>query len=194
MARHEQVLALNSVSAPEIVMIGNSIIHYWAGEPFHSRQNGGKAWEKLFKGREVHNLGFGWDKTENVLWRIYHGELDGFRAKTVFLLIGTNNLPFNSDNEIIDGIVCVAKAIRERQPSAQLRILGILPRKEMEDRIRKINAELQNQLAEMSVTYIDLAPVLTKEKGRIDLSLFLDGLHPNEKGYERIADVLSAFL
>lgn len=194
MARHEQVLALNSVSAPEIVMIGNSIIHYWAGEPFHSRQNGGKAWERLFKGREVHNLGFGWDKTENVLWRIYHGELDGFRAKTVFLLIGTNNLPFNSDNEIIDGIVCVAKAIRERQPSAQLRILGILPRKEMEDRIRKINAALQNQLAEMSVTYIDLAPVLTKEKGRIDLSLFLDGLHPNEKGYERIADVLSAFL
>ncbi len=88
----------------------------------------------------------------------------------------------------------VAKAIRERQPSAQLRILGILPRKEMEDRIRKINAALQNQLAEMSVTYIDLAPVLTKEKGRIDLSLFLDGLHPNEKGYERIADVLSAFL
>lgn len=193
-ARHEQILELNRRRAPEIVMIGNSITHYWGGEPLHSRQNGGKVWERLFKGKEVHNLGFGWDKTENALWRIYHGELDGFRAKTVFLLIGTNNLPFNSDAEIIDGIVCVAKAIRERQPSAQLRVLGILPRKEMEDRIKKINAALQNQLAEMSVTYIDLAPVLTNEKGKIDLSLFLDGLHPNEKGYERIADVLSAFL
>ena len=64
----------------------------------------------------------------------------------------------------------------------------------MEDRIKKINAALQNRLAEMSVTDINLASVLTNEQGKIDLSLFLDGLHPNEKGYEHIANVLAAFL
>lgn len=192
--RHEQVLELNHKSAPEIVMIGNSITHYWAGEPLSDRQNGKKAWEKLFKGRKVHNLGFGWDKTENALWRIYHGELDGFQAKTIFLLIGTNNLSFNSDSEITDGIMLIIKAIRDKQPSAQLRVIGILPRKELETRIRKINLDLQKQLAETNAIYIDLAPVLTQEDGQIDTSLFLDGLHPNEKGYERIAGVLSSFL
>lgn len=70
----------------------------------------------LFKGKKVRILGFGWDKTENVLWRIYHGELDGYQAKNIFLLIGTNNLQSNTDQEVIDGIVAVANAIRERQP------------------------------------------------------------------------------
>lgn len=194
MARHEQILELNRNNPPEIVMIGNSITHYWGGEPFYSRQNGKEAWEKLFKGRKVRNLGFGWDKAENVLWRIYHGELDGYRAKTVFLLIGTNNLPFNTDAEIVDGIVFLAKAIRERQPSARLRIIGILPRKGMEPRIRKVNAELRARLAEQGADYIDLMPVLTGEGGLIEPSFFRDGLHPNEKGYGRIAEVLSSFL
>lgn len=194
MERHEQILELNHKSAPEIIMIGNSITHYWAGKPLSDRQNGKKSWEKLFKGKKVHNLGFGWDKTENALWRIYHGELDGFQAKTIFLLIGTNNLPFNSDSEIIDGIMLITKAIQKKQPSAQLRIIGILPRKEMETRIKKINSELQEQLAGTNAVYIDLAPVLTKKDGSIDTSLFLDGLHPNEKGYERIAGILSSFL
>ena len=189
-ARHEQILKLNRTDSPEAVIIGNSIVHYWAGEPLAHQQRGKPAWSRLFKGTKVHNLGFGWDKIENVLWRIYHGELDGYEAKNIFMLIGTNNLQFNTDHEIIEGIVFTAKAIRERQPSAKLHVIGILPRKGQEQRIAHINTELQQELVKSNAIYIDLTPFLTKRDGRIDESLFGDGLHPNEKGYKKIAEAL----
>ncbi len=189
-ARHEQILKLNRTDSPEAVIIGNSIVHYWAGEPLAHQQRGKHAWSRLFKGTKVHNLGFGWDKIENVLWRIYHGELDGYEAKNIFMLIGTNNLQFNTDHEIIEGIVFTAKAIRERQPSAKLHVIGILPRKGQEQRIAHINTELQQELVKSNAVYIDLTPFLTKRDGRIDESLFGDGLHPNEKGYKKIAEAL----
>lgn len=48
-ARHEEILKLNRENAPEIIMIGNSITHYWAGEPTAPTQRGKEAWDKLFK-------------------------------------------------------------------------------------------------------------------------------------------------
>lgn len=187
--RHEEVLKLNRQNAPEIVMIGNSITHFWAGEPTARTQRGKEAWEKLFENKSVHNLGFGWDKTENVLWRIYHGELDGFKANTIFLLIGTNNLQFNTDEEIIQGILGVTEAIKTRQPQAKLCVMGILPRKNMEKRILQINKGLRKKL-EKNCTYIDLTSLFTSKGGIINSALFIDGLHPNAEGYEKIAETL----
>jgi lysophospholipase L1-like esterase len=192
--RHEEILKLNKQSAPEVVMIGNSITHFWGGEPIAHNQFGTESWDKLFKGKRVRNLGFGWDKTENVLWRIYHGELDGFQAQNIFLLIGTNNLLFNTDDEVIEGICRVVKAIHERQPRAKLCVMGILPRKEMETRIAQIDAALQERLNGKDCTFINLAPQLTHKDGTIDHSLFRDGLHPNAEGYKRIAKVLKGYL
>lgn len=192
--RHEEILKLNKQSAPEVVMIGNSITHFWGGEPIAHNQFGTESWDKLFKGKRVRNLGFGWDKTENVLWRIYHGELDGFQAQNIFLLIGTNNLLFNTDDEVIEGICRVVKAIRERQPRTKLCVMGILPRKEMETRIAQIDAALQERLNGKDCTFINLAPQLTHKDGTIDHSLFRDGLHPNAEGYKRIAKVLKGYL
>lgn len=174
-------------------MIGNSITHYWAGEPAADQQYGKAAWDKLFKNKIVHNLGFGWDKIENVLWRIYHGELDGFKANKIFLLIGTNNLLFNTDEEIILGIRQITEAIKVRQPQAQLFVMGILPRTNLEKRIQQLNRQLCESF-EGSCTYINLFHLLTDKDGVISSSLFRDGLHPNEKGYEVIGVALKKYV
>lgn len=128
-------------------MIGNSITHFWGGEPA-GPQRGKESWDKLFKGKHVRNLGFGWDKIENMLWRIYHGELDGYQAKDIVALPGTNNLQSNTDEEILQGISTLIEAIQQRQPTARLCILGIYPRKDMEERVKLFNAKLKKELAD----------------------------------------------
>ena len=188
--RHEQVLALNKEKAPQILLIGNSITHYWAGEPTASLARGTESWEKLFKGKVVRNLGFGWDRIENALWRIYHGELDGYEAEKVILLMGTNNLDRNTDNEIIDGIRELVRAVRYRQPKAQIYVAGILPRAWHESRVAALNELLQVRLHAEEATYVDMSSEFLQPNGRIINELFTDGLHPNKEGYQRMAKML----
>ena len=68
----------------DVVMLGDSITHFWEWK--HP-----KSWARFTNGKSVLNLGYGGDKTENVIWRIEHGELDGYTAKCVVLMVGTNN-------------------------------------------------------------------------------------------------------
>ena len=188
--RHEDVLAMNKKQAPEIVLIGNSITHFWAGEPKAHIVRGEDSWNQLFKNKVVRNLGFGYDRIENALWRIYHGELDGYQAKKVILLMGTNNLDKNSDDEIIDGINELVRAVRHRQPKAEIYVAGILPRSGREARIARLNEVLQVRLLNEEATYIDMSSEITHPDGRIIQELFTDGLHPNKEGYQRVAKML----
>jgi lysophospholipase L1-like esterase len=188
--RHEQVLKLNKEKAPQILLIGNSITHYWAGEPTAKYVRGTDSWDKLFKGKEVRNLGFGWDRIENALWRIYHGELDGYQAEKVILLMGTNNLDKNTDDEIIDGINELVRAVRHRQPKAEIYVAGILPRAGKEARLVRLNKALQVRLLNEEATYIEMSTEVTHPDGKIIKELFTDGLHPNKEGYQRMAKML----
>lgn len=193
--RHESVLEHVRTQQPEIVMMGNSITHYWGGEPYDKRRAGQQAWNKLFHGRKVINMGFGWDRIENLLWRIEHGELDGFKAGKISILIGTNNLDTDSDERIVRGIRQVVAAARLRQPEASINVCAILPRKGMEERIAGINRMLRQWVeADTSLTWTDATTVLTDKEGYIRAELFPDGLHPNNKGYEQIASVLKDFV
>ena len=192
--RHEEVLKLNKEEAPEILLIGNSITHYWGGEPAAHIVRGEDSWEKLFKGKIVRNLGFGYDRIENALWRIYHGEIDGYQAEKVFLLMGTNNLEKNSDDEIIDGINELVRAVHFRQPEAQIYVVGILPRAWQESRVAALNEILQTRLLSDKTTFIDLSTELTLPDGSIKAELFSDGLHPNKKGYQHVAKVLDKLI
>ena len=136
------------------------------------------------------NLGYGFDRIENVLWRVYHGELDGYEAEKVVLMIGTNNMGISSDHEIVEGLRFLLSAIRERQPKASIKVMGILPRREHEDWVKNINRQIQTMADEENCLFSDAGPALLLPTGKIDESLFNDGLHPNEKGYQLIAKTI----
>jgi len=191
--RHEAVLERNRTINPEIVLIGNSITHFWGGEPKADRQWGAKSWKQLFGKNRVTNMGFGWDRIENIFWRIYHGELDDCHPKTIILLAGTNNVGINTNEQIVDGIIGLAKLIRERQPQAKLLVMKVYPCAGQEECISALNNLLESKLKQDSMTdIIDVTSQLTLKdgSGKIDSSLFVDGTHPNELGYSRIAKIL----
>ena len=188
--RHNEVIRLNHTNDPEILMIGNSITHFWGGQPY-SRNYGGNTWNKFFGKRRVTNMGFGWDRIENVFWRIFHGELEGCHPKHICLTIGINNINIgDKDEDVANGVVALARLIRQRQPEALLHVIKIYPAKDREEKVQRVNALIEKNLPiDDHTDLIDLTSYLTLKdgSGKIDPTLFREGLHPNEKGYTQIA-------
>lgn len=186
-ARHREILALNRTNPPKAIVLGNSIMHFWGGEPKGPHATGKDSWEAVMKPAGFRNLGYGWDRIENVLWRVYHGELDGFNAEKVVIKIGTNNLGTHSDDEIMNGLRFLLKAIRQRQPEAKIKVVGILPRRDTENKVADLNKRIQLLAKEDGYSFTDVSRFLLLSNGKIDETLFTDGLHPNAKGYSLIA-------
>ena len=193
-SRHREILTLNKTDPPAIVFLGNSILHYWGGNPKSPLVRGADSWDKYLAPAGVGNYAFGWDKIENVLWRVHHGELDGFDAKQVLLMIGTNNLSENSDHEIVEGLTRLVEAIQFHQPKAVILLSGILPRRDLEKRILALNSRIEKLAKTEGVRYINPGIVLLNDRQKIDELLFSDGLHPNEKGYLKLGKQLKTFL
>ena len=198
--RHSRVLYRERRIAPdpEIVMIGNSITHYWSGEPSHKTWHAGvDSWNDLFADRNVVNCGYGWDRLGNMMWRMMHEELDGFSARHIFIMAGTNDIYSRPEEEIAEGMVGLVEYIRVKQPKARIHVVHIYPRRKAIDRVDKVNAAADRLLQERGLTdydIVDVKSVLTKADGTLDESLFRDGLHPNEEGYRRIAEVYRKYI
>lgn len=187
--RHNEVILRNRTAKPSVLVLGNSIMHYWSGLPASQHHRGDDSWSKLFGDRVVTNMGFGWDRVENLNWRLTHGEIDDCDPEVILLAIGTNNLSAGDDNQHIAlGIAETAALIRRMKPKAQLYVLGVLPRKDMMSRIRPLNMLTESLISVIpGATFIDVSEGLTEDGKLID-ALFRDGLHPNADGYRILGD------
>jgi lysophospholipase L1-like esterase len=142
------------------------------------------SWEKYMTPLQIQNAGFGWDRIENTLRHIYHGILDDFNGKKIMVMIGTNNIGINSEQEIIDGLQFLLTQIRLRKPDAEIIMAGILPRKNLEKKVDSINYQIKTMALKHRFKYVDFSKAFLKD-GKINASLFLaDGLHPGKEGYE----------
>ncbi|MGJ5817995.1 GDSL-type esterase/lipase family protein [Paludibaculum fermentans] len=193
--RHRDVLAAKSQIEPEIVLVGDSITHFWGGLPKANHVNGPNAWAAAFGGTPVLNLGFGWDRTQNVLWRLQHGEFDGLHPKTVILNIGTNNLTgtvnarANTPEEVVQGILAIHEKVRASSPGSRLVVMGIFPRgfspsARLRAPIARVNQLLAAALAgKPDTTFLDIGARFLQPDGTLPKRLMNDGTHPTEEGY-----------
>ncbi len=152
--RHAAVLRMKNAIDPEIVLIGDSITHLWGGEPAANLRNGAKAFASVFAPYRVLNLGFGWDRTQNVLWRLDNGEMDGLHPSAVVLHIGTNNTSetpnaqANTSEEIVEGIAAICSRLRSKAPDATIILMKVFPREETPDHPRRVAIFEINRLLE----------------------------------------------
>lgn len=187
--RHRAILARNERVKPDILLLGDSITHFWAGEPSDARARGPVSFQKYFGDFKVTNLGYGWDRTENVLWRLRNGEVDSIRPRVVMVMIGTNNMGINTTEEIAAGVTAICDELHLRLPQTKILLLGIFPRSAKPDpareKIAAVNLELAKLHGTRNITYRDIGNVFLEPDGSIAQAIMSDYLHPTEAGYER---------
>jgi lysophospholipase L1-like esterase len=203
--RHAEVLKVKDAINPEIVLIGDSITHFWGGEPAGPRKNGPKAWADAFGTMRVLNLGFGWDRTQNVLWRLDNGEFDGLKPKVVVLHIGTNNFSgtknarASTPPEVAAGIAAICARIKTKSPETKIILMAVFPRgfspkDGFRPKIAALNELLTAFAKESGLIYLDIGPKMLDTEGNLPKDIMGDGVHPTEKGYAIWAAALKEVL
>ena len=202
-ARHHAELELQKTLKPRVVMLGDSITHFWAGLPTGNPVHGPMAWQQLFGNMPVINMGFGWDRTQNVLWRLRQGEFAGIAPEWVVLNIGTNNLAgtaharASTPAEIVDAISEICSEIHQRSPQSRIVVMAIFPRGEhpsdqQREPIRQTNALLAQRFgSDPKVTYLDIGAQFLTADGTLPKTIMPDGTHPSEAGYQVWANALA---
>lgn len=197
--RHRTFLGLIRERPIDLVFLGDSITRRWAEVP--------DLWQRHFGDLRAANFGVGGDATQNVIWRIENGELDGISPAVVVLLIGTNNLDTNTAAEISAAIALIVGKIIGKLPSTKVLLLAILPRGPQrrppggvgqppfyQEQIDAINASLRRLEDGSHVRFLDFGTKLIGPDGELMPSHVPDGLHLVGPGYEAWVEAMTPLL
>ena len=193
--RHAAINAVvqANTSNVDVVFIGDSITQGW-------EQAGQSVWEHYYSGRKAVNLGISGDRTEHVLWRLDHGNLEGIEPEVAVIMIGTNNIGHgtHATEEVLAGVQAVVARVLQYAPSAQVLLLDIFPRgaqfNEDRGKILQINQALSRLQGHKQVHYLPIGHVFIEDDGTISKKVMPDALHLSPEGYRRWAEAMEPTL
>jgi len=202
MLAHAQLLKKAKHGNIDVYFAGDSITRRWDALDYPELLAN---WKQNFFGWNAADFGWGGDKTQNILWRLENGELEGLNPKVVVLLAGTNNLGDLSDEgmaeakvELTQGIVNIADLIRTKAPRATIIVMGIFPRNDnmaLMPLIEGVNGNLARFADGKQIRYLNINDKLAGRDGRLFEGMMnKDGLHPTVKAYQVWADALKPLL
>jgi lysophospholipase L1-like esterase len=190
--RHEANVKRIKEGNIDLLFVGDSITEGWGNN---------SVWQKTYAPLKAANIGIGGDTTENVLWRLENGEVDGINPKAAVLLIGTNNfgLEGHSPDQVAKGVAACVQSLRKRLPSTKLILLAIFPRDEkanadIRKKIKAVNDQIVKLDDRKTVHYLDIGPKLSNPDGSLSKDIMPDFLHLSEKGYQIWADAMAPLL
>jgi beta-glucosidase len=177
----------------DVLLVGDSITIQW-----------GASWAKQFPERKAVNIGIGGDKTQNVLWRLDHGGVDGLKPRAIVLMIGNNNMFFTPETGVAaaaQGVKACLANLREKFPEADVVVAKILPchapKVRFYEDILLTNAEIDKLKldADPKVKVLDLTQDFLNADGTIKTEFFTsDKIHLSPAGYEAYASRLKPLL
>jgi lysophospholipase L1-like esterase len=180
---NKEVRGINTV-----VFFGDSITYGWGADAFGTN---GQLWNTWMAPLGAVNYGIAGDLTENLLWRVQHGELAG-HPRVVVVMIGTNNLGLGAaPADVAHGIAAVVSAIRADSPGTTVLLLSILPRPTVPSSlIAQVNAGISRLDDGAKTRFLDLTPAFSRPDGSPRMDLLKGTVHLNTAGYQ----VLTAWL
>ena len=194
---HEQMVEKAKQGGIDVYFVGDSITRRWGTKDpqYHEMLEN---WTTNFFGWNAGDFGWGADATQNILWRLENGELDGVNPKIIVILAGINNVGMNPGGEekvadITRGLQAIVKVAQEKAPVAVIILTGIFPRNDNLAVIPEIN-QINENLAKMSdgkkIRYLNVNDKLADADGKLFPGMSRDRLHPTVKGYQIWADAL----
>ena len=193
---HSQLLEKAKGGHIDLYFLGDSIVRRWGATDYPELLAN---WKRNFRGWNAANFGWGADRTQNILWRIQNGELDGVNPKVVVLLAGTNNLGAgDTAADVTRGIEAIVRIVREKAPGAAIIVTGILARNDRPSLMTAVN-EINSALAQLAdgekVRFLNINHRLADAQGKLlDGVMNADKLHPSVRGYQIWADELKPVL
>ncbi len=190
--RHRQFCERAGRHDYPILFLGDSITEGWF-------VTGMDVWKREYRPMNAGNFGLSADRTETMLWRLEHGELDGLSPRVVVLMIGTNNLKSgpirHTPAQTAEGVTAVVDLIQEKLPDSKILLLGILPRQPQYTWFPAVRRETNRRIATLAerenVRWLDFSGRFLDEQGRLRAELYReDLLHLSGKGYEIWADAM----
>jgi lysophospholipase L1-like esterase len=200
MIAHRQLLEKAKRGGIDVYFEGDSITRRWGASDYPELLAN---WKQNFFGWNAADFGWGADRTQNILWRLDNGELDGVNPKIVVLLAGTNNvgnaLPADGGQaavaDVTRGIQAILRVIQTKAPNAAIILTAIFPRNDniaVMPVIEKVDANLAKLADGKKLRYLNINSKLANGDG-----LFFEGMmnvrdkmHPTVKGYQVWADAL----
>lgn len=199
MLAHRQLLEKRTEGRIDLYFLGNSITRRWGATDYPAFL---AHWNATFFGWNAANFGWGADRTEHILWRLEHGELDGVNPKVIVLLAGTNNVGNRPGDDakiadITNGLAAIIRLCQQKAPRATIIVTGIFPRNDniaVMPEINRINDQLARLADGKRVRYLNVNARLADGSGKLFPGMMVDGLHPSLTGYQIWADGLRPLL
>lgn len=185
---HEQLVQKARAGRIDVYFLGDSITRRWGATDYPDFL---AHWKKNFHGWNAGDFGWGGDTTQNILWRITNGELDGVNPKIIVLLAGTNNIGKNpkpdAAPETVKGIAAILEVCKTKAPKATIILMSIFPRNDSE-RSNAAIIEANEQIARLAdgktVRFLNINDQLADAQGKLFEGITVDQLHLSLKGYD----------
>ena len=203
LAAHSQLLAKAKQGGIDVYFEGDSIVRRWGATDYPKLLAN---WKQNFFGWNAADFGWGGDQTQNILWRVENGELEGVNPKVIVLLAGTNNVgnPLARGGadakaeDVTRGLEAIVRAMQVKAPAATIIVTAIFPRNDhMGDLpvIDRINRNLSSLGDGRKVRFLNINDELAGRDGTLrDGMMNADKLHPTVRAYQIWADALRPLL
>jgi lysophospholipase L1-like esterase len=177
----------------DLIFDGDSLTAGW-----NWKDRGQDIWDARYAKLNAVDFGVAGDQTQNVLWRLKHGELDGMKPKLLVLMIGSNNFFLGnfSPEDTAQGVQALIAEYTKELPDTHLLLLATLPKgaaanTPIRQRLTQLNTLIAAMADGKQITFLDFTEKFKNPDGTLIADLFVpDQTHPSAKGYQVWADAI----